>query len=221
VIVNDALGICEQLEKDMQQLVDTYQCEWKAVVENPELRKQFRHFADSKDADDKLVFIREREQKRPADWPDTAPIQLSKDMPQPDQWQWVQMSGVDAVPANGGIAVRYGETQIAIYHFARRNQWYATQNTCPHRKDNVLARGILGSHGDEPKVACPLHKKTFSLLSGEGLNDPEYRIRTFSVQIKDDQIWVRLPPAQLLAQELACSKAHVCEQEAVQLAASA
>jgi hypothetical protein len=66
-----------------------------------------------------------------------------------------------------------------------------------------------------------MHKKTFSLLSGEGLNDPSYRIRTFPVQIKDDRIWVRLPPAELLAKEIACSKAHVCAEEAVQLAASA
>ncbi len=33
VIVNDRLGIAAELEQQMQGLVDSYECEWKAVVE--------------------------------------------------------------------------------------------------------------------------------------------------------------------------------------------
>ena len=68
VIIEDHLGICDQLEHDMQQLVDTYECEWKAVVEDPEKRKHFRHFVNADDADDNLKWIYERGQKRPANW---------------------------------------------------------------------------------------------------------------------------------------------------------
>ena len=45
-------------------------------------------------------------------------------------------------------------------------QWYACQNLCPHKQEMVLARGIIGDQQGVPKVACPLHKKTFSLESG-------------------------------------------------------
>ncbi|MBW4532706.1 MAG: nitrite reductase large subunit NirB [Pleurocapsa minor HA4230-MV1] len=31
VVIDDSLGICDELETQMQQLVDTYQCEWKAI----------------------------------------------------------------------------------------------------------------------------------------------------------------------------------------------
>ena len=68
VIIDDHLGICAQLEEDMAHLVATYQCEWKAVVEDPERRKRFRHFVNSDDVDDNLQWTHEREQKRPVNW---------------------------------------------------------------------------------------------------------------------------------------------------------
>src|SRR5262249_8014996 len=42
VIVDDALGICPRLEADMAALVASYQCEWAAVVRDPERRRAFR-----------------------------------------------------------------------------------------------------------------------------------------------------------------------------------
>jgi nitrite reductase (NADH) large subunit len=66
VILDDSLGICAELEADMQKLVDTYECEWKATVEDPERRKRFRHFVNSDNKDENVVFVRERGQIRPA-----------------------------------------------------------------------------------------------------------------------------------------------------------
>jgi phenylpropionate dioxygenase-like ring-hydroxylating dioxygenase large terminal subunit len=64
---------------------------------------------------------------------------------------------------------------------------------CPHRGDMVLGRGLLGTQGGEPKVACPLHKKTFSLETGAGLADPQYRVATFPVEVRDGEVYLRLP----------------------------
>jgi nitrite reductase (NADH) large subunit len=66
VIINDKLGINAELEAEMQHVVDTYQCEWKTAVEDPEKAKRFRHFVNSKEADSNVVFVQEREQIRPA-----------------------------------------------------------------------------------------------------------------------------------------------------------
>lgn len=68
VIVNDSLGIGEELEKDMKELIGNYHCEWKKVVEDPELRKKFKHFINSEEADPSLEFVDMRGQKCPADW---------------------------------------------------------------------------------------------------------------------------------------------------------
>ena len=204
ILLHDALGIGDQLEADMQRLVDTYQCEWKAVVESPELRARFRHFADGADSDDAIAFVRERDQKRPADWAEPDPPAPRGSIPAEDTWTWQPLARADQFPANGGAAVRYGKVQLAIYNFTRRGEWYATQAMCPHRKDNVLARGLLGDQAGEPKVACPLHKKTFSLHTGKGLSDPNYQVRSFPVERRGEEIWVKLPPAETLEPELAC-----------------
>jgi len=67
VIIDDKLGICAELEEQMNSIVGTYQCEWKTTVENPEKLKRFRQFVNAPDAeDDNVVFVEERGQIRPA-----------------------------------------------------------------------------------------------------------------------------------------------------------
>ncbi len=66
VIINDKLGINAELEQDMQRVVDTYACEWKEAVNNPETRARFRHFVNSPEADSNVIFMEERGQIRPA-----------------------------------------------------------------------------------------------------------------------------------------------------------
>lgn len=69
VVINDSLGICNELEKEMQALVDSYKCEWKEVVDNPELQKKFSHFVNAPEEKDPTVqFEPMREQKKVADW---------------------------------------------------------------------------------------------------------------------------------------------------------
>lgn len=69
VVVNDSLGIAAELESQMQALVDAYKCEWKEVVENPELKKRFSHFVNAPEEKDPSVkFENLREQKKAAGW---------------------------------------------------------------------------------------------------------------------------------------------------------
>ncbi|MBW8825551.1 MAG: nitrite reductase large subunit [Acidobacteria bacterium] len=65
VIVDDALGICDQLDAEMARHVDTYQCEWKATLESPERLARFRTFVNSDEPDPTIVFVSERGQPRP------------------------------------------------------------------------------------------------------------------------------------------------------------
>jgi nitrite reductase (NADH) large subunit len=67
-VVHDCLGIAEQLEKEMEFMVETYQCEWRTVVENPELRKRFKHFVNTPKPDPTMEFKEERGQRFPQDW---------------------------------------------------------------------------------------------------------------------------------------------------------
>ncbi|MGO4700674.1 nitrite reductase large subunit NirB [Dyella sp. 2RAB6] len=66
VIVHDKLGLAAELEAEMALVVDTYACEWKRAVTDPQVRARFRHYVNSEAGDDQLAFVPERGQIRPA-----------------------------------------------------------------------------------------------------------------------------------------------------------
>ena len=66
VVIEDKLGIAAELETDMARVIDSYQCEWRKAINDPQTLKRFRHFVNSDRADDNVVFIEERGQIRPA-----------------------------------------------------------------------------------------------------------------------------------------------------------
>jgi nitrite reductase (NADH) large subunit len=215
VVVNDRLGICEELEKQMQYLVDTYKCEWKEAVNDPSLRKWFRQFVNTTETEPSIEFVSERGQKRPVDW--TGDFVAVDDIGLPDGrtvgetatepgTSWIAVGKVWDFPHDGGATIKYGGCQIAVFNFSSRGEWYATQNMCPHRREFVLSRGIVGDHDGEPKVACPLHKKTYSLRDGQCLTGENYKIKTFEVKVDGDDVYLNLPPIEVLDEQLATRK---------------
>jgi len=107
-----------------------------------------------------------------------------------DKTQWFLACTTDDVPTNGGVCVKHEDEQIALFHFTRRNEWYATQNQCPHRQQMALSRGMIGTQQDEPKIACPFHKKTFSLVTGECMNGDECAIKTYPVRVEGGSVFI-------------------------------
>lgn len=103
---------------------------------------------------------------------------------------WFKAARVQDFPENGGACIKYQDLQIAVFNFTRRNEWYACQNMCPHKMQMVLSRGMIGSHQGEPKIACPFHKKTFSLKTGECLNAEECNISVYPVRIENGYVHI-------------------------------
>lgn len=192
VILHDSLGIAADLEREMQYLVDTYQCEWKSVVDSPALRAKFRHFANSDDDDSTVELVPEREMQRPTDWTNGTAAYRPPVLP-PATKNWVRVARVADFPDDAGMTIKYGNAQIAVFNFSSRGEWYAVQNECPHRHDMVLSRGIIGDQQGTPKVACPMHKKTFSLEDGKCLTGEDYELATFPVRVEGDDVWLELP----------------------------
>lgn len=116
---------------------------------------------------------------------------------QDDDLKWFRAAPVSAFPEDGGACVMIHGRQIAVFNFARRGQWYACQNLCPHKREMVLSRGMLGSARGEPKIACPFHKATFSLESGACLNSDLDAIDTYAVRVVGDEVYVGLAAADL------------------------
>jgi nitrite reductase (NADH) large subunit len=66
VVIEDSLGIANELDEQMTRIVGTYQCEWKTTIADPEKLKRFKQFVNSTADDEQIVFIQERGQPRPA-----------------------------------------------------------------------------------------------------------------------------------------------------------
>lgn len=206
VIIEDTLNICTDLEADLARILAAQHDEWAVTVARPDQTAKFRHFANDADKDPVAMTI-VREQPRPAPWekeyamPDLEPEVLGGPR------QWVVLGSAAAVPRDGGATFKYGRHQIAVFNFARRNEWYACQNLCPHKQEMVLSRGIIGDTAGIPKLTCPMHKKSFSLVDGHGLNDDIYSIQTFAVRVAGDQLLVQLPTEDNL------DRLHICHSQ--------
>ena len=103
---------------------------------------------------------------------------------------WFKAGKTKDFLSNRGSCIKYKNKQIAVFNFSRRDAWYACQNACPHKMEMVLSRGMTGSADDIPKIACPMHKKTFSLVDGSNLNGDDLKIATYPVKIVEDEVFV-------------------------------
>lgn len=74
VVIDNKLGINDQLEKDMAAAIDSYQCEWAATLADDMQLKRFSHFINSDLHDDNVAFTPTRGQKRPAFSDEKAPV---------------------------------------------------------------------------------------------------------------------------------------------------
>lgn len=123
----------------------------------------------------------------------TLPTELSSidtELEVNDSTRWIKACTVKDVPEDGGACMLHNNEQIALFYFVSRGEWYAVQNLCPHKMQMALSRGIIGDLNGEPKVACPFHKKTFSLQTGCNLNGEQYAIKTYPVKIENDFVYI-------------------------------
>ena len=66
VIIGDTLGLAAELEAAMRYHIATYACEWQETLADASKLSRFRHFVNSDETDEAIVWVTEREQPRPA-----------------------------------------------------------------------------------------------------------------------------------------------------------
>ncbi|KAJ5937971.1 hypothetical protein N7454_004313 [Penicillium verhagenii] len=220
VIIDDKLGICADMERQMQELVDSYFCEWTETVRDPNRRKKFQQFANTDETVDTVEVIQERSQQRPTYWPKESVTEDFKN----HQWSGLSWQPVvkadhfsDEPPQVSSANVKRGDTQLAVFKI--KGKFYATQQMCPHKRAFVLSDGLVGDD-DAGKywVSCPYHKRNFDLngeQAGRCSSDESMNIATFPVEERDDGwIYIKLPPVEELDSVLGTEKWKVRKGEA-------
>jgi nitrite reductase (NADH) small subunit len=109
---------------------------------------------------------------------------------QPATQQWTTICPLDRILPNTGVCALVNGQQIAVFRVGDGMDVYAIDNYDPFSKAYVLSRGIVGDRNGTPKVASPIYKQNFSLLTGSCLDDATVILKTFPVQIIDGQVQV-------------------------------
>ncbi|EON69210.1 nitrite reductase [NAD(P)H] [Coniosporium apollinis CBS 100218] len=213
VILEDKLGICKDLEQQMEDLVGSFFCEWTEVVKNPERRKLFSQFINTdENILDPVEAVEERGQRRPAYWPKESIKEDFRGTKWSElSWQpMVEASKFKDVPTGDSAALKRGDTQLALFKI--KGKYYCTQQMCPHKRAFVLSDGLIGDDLKTGKlwVSCPYHKRNYELGgpdAGKCGNDDQVNIATFPVEERDDGwVYVKLPPVEELDSVLGTSK---------------
>jgi nitrite reductase (NADH) small subunit len=95
----------------------------------------------------------------------------------------------DLVPDRGAAALVDGE-QVALFRLGS-GELFAVDHHDPFTGSNVIARGLVGTRGDVPTVASPLHKQVFDLRTGVALDYPESSLGTWEVRVVEGVVEVR------------------------------
>jgi nitrite reductase (NADH) small subunit len=104
-----------------------------------------------------------------------------------EEWQPVCRM-VELEVERGATALVHGQA-IAIFR-THSDEVYALGNYDPFAKASVLARGIVGTRGDVPFVASPMHKHGFDLRTGECLDDPAVHVPVYDVKVVEGVVLV-------------------------------
>lgn len=240
VVLQDRLGICAELEKQMQELVGSFFCEWTEVINSPEKREAFQQFGNTEEnVEPAIEKVTERGQSRPTYW--------AKESAHEDfrgtkwsglTWQpMVEASKFPDLPSGSSQVVKRGDTQLAVFRV--KGKYYASQQMCPHRRALALSDGLIGEEvrgapsskgcNQDSKlwVSCPFHKRNFQLngaaagASGSGsagsgtcMNDASVSVATFPAEERDDGwVYLKLPPVPELDAVLGTSKWVVKKEE--------
>ncbi|WP_428945966.1 nitrite reductase large subunit NirB [Pantoea sp. FN060301] len=181
VVMEDSLGIAEELEQEMARVVGSYQCEWQTTLDSPERLALFRPTLNSDQPDETVRWEQVRGQIRPA----TAPLPAASAHP---LVSWTALCDLDAIPPQAGIGARLGAQRIALFRL--NEQVYALDDREPGTQASVLSRGLLGDSGGEPIVISPLYKQRFRLCDGQALDNSGAAVRCWAVKVEAGRVWV-------------------------------
>lgn len=114
----------------------------------------------------------------------------------------VRVCAIHDLEVERGRAALVGQDQVALF-LLWDGSVHAVSNFDPFSAAQVISRGIVGTKGDVPTIASPMHKQVFDLRTGECLDTQgkaPARLVVWPVLRYGDDLYL-LPPAASRRQE--------------------
>lgn len=108
--------------------------------------------------------------------------------------EWTAICALDDLTRDRGTAALVDARQVALFRL-NDDEVYAISHRDPYSGANVMARGLVGTRGGVPTVASPMHKQTFSLITGESMDDPLVRLDTWQARVVGGMVELSMPSA--------------------------
>ncbi|SDS82051.1 nitrite reductase small subunit NirD [Microlunatus soli] len=103
--------------------------------------------------------------------------------------RWVDLCRFADLEPEWGEAALVDGIQLAVFRLWD-DRVVITANLDPRTGAAVISRGIVGSRGGCPTIASPLHKESYSLLTGDCFSDPDLHLDIFDCRVVDGRVEV-------------------------------
>lgn len=94
---------------------------------------------------------------------------------------------LDQIEVEGGVCALVGGEAVAVFR-THEDRVFALSNYDPCSRASVLSRGIVGTRGDRPFVASPMHKQAFDLQTGQCLDVGDVWVSAYDVHVDDEGV---------------------------------
>ena len=99
--------------------------------------------------------------------------------------KYTKVMKCDDLEIGKSAIIEVGDKEIALFNY--KGDFYAIENTCPHR-GSPLGEGRI----EEGILICPGHEWRFELKSGWCPQNPELSTEVYPIKVHDGKIYVRL-----------------------------
>jgi len=99
--------------------------------------------------------------------------------------KYTKVMKCDDLEIGKSAIIEVGEKEIALFNY--KGDFYAIDNTCPHR-GAPLGEGRI----EEGILICPGHEWRFELKSGWCPQNPELSTEVYPIKVHNEKIYIRL-----------------------------
>src|SRR5262245_59573807 len=104
--------------------------------------------------------------------------------------RWHSICPLESILPFTGVAALVDGKQIAIFRLPD-SKVYAISNFDPFSNAFVISRGIVGDRNGELKVASPIYKHNFNLITGQCFDLPSVVLPVWSARVVNDFVQVK------------------------------